>query len=147
MTDAKPLVLLVEDDEHDVIATRRAWRREHIPNPLRVVGDGESCLDYLYRRPPFDAASAPRPGIVLLDLHLPRMDGLEVLRVLRSDPDFRFLPVIMLTSSRTEQDRLRSYAGGASAFITKPIGFDNFAAAVRTISEFWNLAQPVEDPR
>ena len=147
MSEANPLVLVVEDDEHDVVATRRAWQRERISNPLRIVGDGEACLDYLYQRSPFDAASAPRPGIVLLDLHLPRMNGLEVLRALRADPDFLHLPVVMLTSSRDEQDRLQSYASGASAFITKPVGFENFAAAVKAISEFWNLAHPGEKPR
>jgi CheY-like chemotaxis protein len=145
VTETWPLVLMVEDDEHDVVATRRAWRRERIPNPLHIVADGETCLDYLYQRPPFDAASAPRPGIVLLDLNLPRMNGLEVLRTLRADPAFQFLPVVMLTSSRAEQDRVQSYASGASAFITKPVGFDNFAAAVRAISEFWNLAHPGGD--
>ncbi len=134
------VVLMAEDDEHDIIATRRAWKKNNIRNPLYIVTDGEECLDYLRRRGKYsDPETAPRPGILLLDIKMPRMDGLATLEQIRGDANLRHLPVVMLTTSKDDQDRLKSYNLQANAYITKPIGFSNFSEAVKTINLFWEL--------
>lgn len=136
------VVLLAEDNEHDILATQRAWKKNNIANPLYIVRDGEECLDYLYQRGKYsEPSSAPRPGILLLDIKMPRMDGLAVLKHIRADEKLCRLPVIMLTSSRVEEDRLKSYDLGANAYITKPVGFENFAEAVKAIHLFWALVE------
>lgn len=134
------VVLMAEDDEHDIIATKRAWKAGQMANPLHIVSNGEECLEYLERRGAYsDPASSPRPGILLLDINMPRMDGLETLQRIRANEQLRSLPVVMLTTSKAEEDRMRSYELGANAYIVKPIGFDNFAEAIRTINLFWKL--------
>jgi CheY-like chemotaxis protein len=136
------LVLMAEDNEHDILATQRAWKKHHIVNPLYIVYDGEECLDFLYHRGKYDNwDTMPQPGILLLDINMPKMDGLGVLNYIRNDGHLRRLPVIMLTTSQAEEDRLRSYDLGANAYIVKPVGFDNFSTAVRTISLFWELVE------
>jgi CheY-like chemotaxis protein len=131
---------MAEDDEHDILATRRAWKKYHISNPLYIVNDGEECLDFLHRRGKYSKpGTAPRPGILLLDIRMPKMDGLAVLKHIRQDGQLRRLPVVILTTSRAEEDRLRSYDLGANAYIVKPVGFNNFSDAVRTINLFWQL--------
>jgi CheY-like chemotaxis protein len=136
------LVLMAEDNEHDILATKRAWKKHHIVNPLYIVYDGEECLDFLYHRGKYDNGDTmPQPGILLLDINMPKMDGLAVLNYIRNDGHLRRLPVIMLTTSEAEEDRLRSYDLGANAYIVKPVGFDNFSRAVRTISLFWELVE------
>ena len=135
-------VLMAEDNEHDIIATRRAWEKNNISNPLYIVTDGEECLDFLYRRGRYkDEDTIPQPGILLLDIHMPIMDGLSVLKYIRNDGHMRRLPVVILTTSEIEEDRLRSYNLGANAFIVKPVGFKNFSEAVRTIHLFWQLVE------
>ena len=142
MTSKTFVVLMAEDSEHDIVATKRAWKKNNIANPLYIVRDGEECLDYLYQRGKYgEPASAPRPGIVLLDIKMPKMDGLAVLKHIRENEKFRRLPVIMLTTSKAEEDRFKSYDLGANAYITKPVGFQNFAEAVRTIHLFWQLVE------
>jgi len=136
------VVLMAEDDEHDILATKRAWKTHSILNPLYVVNDGEECLDYLFQRGAFaEAGVAPRPGILLLDINMPKMDGLTVLRHIRASEQFRLLPVIILTTSKGEEDRARSYNLFANAYIVKPVGFENFAEAIRTIQLFWQLTE------
>lgn len=136
------VVLMAEDDEHDIVATKRAWKKHNIANPLYVVNDGEECLGFLHRRGKYtDPAKSPRPGILLLDIKMPKMDGLAVLKHVRQDPEFRRLPVIILTTSKREEDQLKSYDLGANAFVVKPVGFDNFSHAVRTINLFWQLVE------
>ncbi len=140
MTREPFTVLMAEDDEHDVAATQRAWKRHRISNPLYIVNDGEECLDFLHQRGRYsEPGTAPRPGIVLLDIRMPKMDGLTVLKHIREDGQLRRLPVIILTTSRAEEDRIRSYDLGVNAYIVKPVGFDNFSDAVRTINLFWQL--------
>jgi CheY-like chemotaxis protein len=135
-------VLMAEDDEHDIIATKRAWKKHKIANPLYIVNDGEECLDFLHRRGKYsDPSTAPRPGILLLDIQMPKMDGLTVLKHIREDEELRRLPVIILTVSRDDEDRLNSYDLGVNAYIMKPVGFENFSGAVRTISLFWKLVE------
>jgi len=133
-------VLLAEDNEHDIIATKRAWKKHHVANPLYIVKDGEECLDFLHRRGKYgEPETTPRPGILLLDINMPKMDGLAVLKHVRENRKLRHLPVVILTSSKDEEDRFKSYNLGVNAYIVKPVGFDNFSEAVRTINLFWEL--------
>jgi CheY-like chemotaxis protein len=146
MNDKRFVVLLAEDDEHDIAAIKRAWAKHHVANPLYIVNDGEACLDFLYRRGQYsDPKIAPRPGILLLDIQMPKLDGLSVLKQVRDDPQLRLLPVVILTTSKAEEDRLKSYDLGANAYIVKPVGFENFSRAVRTINLFWQLVE-LPDP-
>jgi CheY-like chemotaxis protein len=136
------VVLMAEDNEHDIVATKRAWKENNIANPLYIVRDGEECLDYLHQRGKYsEPGSAPRPGILLLDIKMPKMDGLAVLKQIREDEKLHRLPVVILTTSKAEEDRLKSYDLGANAYIVKPVGFQNFAEAVRTINLFWELVE------
>jgi CheY-like chemotaxis protein len=139
MTDREDLlaldVLLVEDDEGDVLMTREAFEFYKLRNPLHVVSDGEQALQFLRRTGPF--AGAPRPGMVLLDVNLPRLSGLEVLAELKQDPDLMLIPVVMLTTSQADEDILRSYKLHANAYVSKPVDFENFVEAIRQIDDFF----------
>lgn len=138
MTDRRPdlvEVLLVEDDPGDVLMTQEAFADYKIANNLAVVTNGEDALDYLHRRGAY--VDAPRPDLVLLDLNLPRRDGREVLKDLKSDPDLRRIPVVVLTTSDAEEDVLASYELHANAFVRKPVDFEQFVAAVRAIDDFF----------
>jgi CheY-like chemotaxis protein len=128
-------VLLVEDDDGDVLMTREAFEYYKIQNRLHVVGDGDQALQFLRRTGPY--ADAPRPGLILLDVNLPRRSGLEVLAELKQDDELLMIPVIMLTTSRAEEDIVRSYSLHANAFITKPVDFERFIEAIRQIDTFF----------
>ena len=136
MTDAGPIdVLLVEDDEGDALIIQEAFEYYKIRNRLHVVTDGEKALRFLRQLEPYQ--DAPRPGLILLDVNLPRRDGLGVLADLKADPDLLVLPVVMLTSSRAEEDILRSYALHANAYVSKPVDFEHFIEAIRQIDDFF----------
>jgi CheY-like chemotaxis protein len=128
-------VLLVEDDEGDVLMTREAFEHFKVRNPLHVVSDGEQALQFLRQTGPF--ADAPRPGLILLDVNLPRRSGLEVLAELKQDPELLLIPVVMLTTSKAEEDILRSYSLHANAFVTKPVDFEQFIDVIRQIDNFF----------
>ena len=128
-------VLLVEDDPGDVLMTKEAFEERHIADRLHVVGDGVLAMQFLRRTDEFNGA--PRPGLILLDLNLPRRNGLEVLAELKADQELRSIPVVVLTSSQSEQDILRSYSLHANAFVTKPLEFERFLDAVRQIDSFF----------
>jgi CheY-like chemotaxis protein len=128
-------VLLVEDDEGDILMTREAFEFYKIHNPLHVVTDGEQALHFMRRTGPF--ADAPRPGLILLDVNLPRLSGLEVLAELKADPELSVIPVVMLTTSQAEEDILRSYRLHANAYVSKPVDFENFIEAIRQIDDFF----------
>src|SRR5258708_28296466 len=128
-------VLLVEDDPGDVLMTREAFEHYRIRNELHVVGDGEQAMHFLRRDG--DYANAPRPGLILLDLNLPRRNGHEVLAELKSDPDLLSIPVVVLTTSQAEEDILRSYSLHANAYISKPVDFERFIDVVRQIDDFF----------
>ena len=128
-------VLLVEDDPGDELMTREAFQENKIGNRLHVTRDGEEALDFLYRRG--NHADAPRIDLVLLDLNLPKYDGRQVLERIRADPDLTHLPVVVLTTSSSEEDILRSYKLHANAYVTKPVDVNMFIAAVRQIDEFF----------
>jgi CheY-like chemotaxis protein len=134
--DLNPVdVLLVEDDEGDILMTREAFEFYKIRNPLHVVTDGERALQFLRRTGPF--AGAPRPGLILLDINLPRLSGLEVLAALKQDPELAVIPVVILTTSQAEEDILRSYRLHANAYVSKPVDFENFIEAIRQIDDFF----------
>jgi len=134
--DLKPVdVLLVEDDPGDVLMTREAFEFYKIRNPLHVVSDGEQALHFLRRDGAF--ADAPRPGLILLDVNLPRVSGLEVLAELKKDPELLHIPVVMLTTSQADEDILRSYQLHANAYVSKPVDFEQFIAAIRQIDDFF----------
>ena len=128
-------VLLVEDDEGDVVMTQEAFEYHKIHNRLHVVRDGEQALQFLRQAGRY--ADAPRPGLILLDVNLPRVSGLEVLAQLKQDAGLLTIPVIMLTTSQAEEDILRSYSLHANAFISKPVDFENFIDAIRQIDAFF----------
>jgi CheY-like chemotaxis protein len=128
-------VLLVEDDDGDVLMTREAFEHHKIRNNLHVVQDGEEALQFLHRKGAY--ADAPRPGLILLDLNLPRRDGREVLAELKADPELRVIPVVVLTTSEAEEDILRSYSLHANAYVSKPVDFDRFIDVIRQIDDFF----------
>lgn len=128
-------VLLVEDDAGDVLMTREAFEHYKIRNELHVVTDGEQALQFVRRQGSF--ADAPRPGLIMLDLNLPRRDGLEVLAELKADPELRVIPVVILTTSQAEEDIVRSYALHANAYVTKPVDFEQFIEVIRQIDNFF----------
>ena len=145
MTDPAP-ILLVEDNPADVELALRAFRRRKLANPITVVRDGEEALDYMYRRGAF-ADGAPVPGVVLLDLRIPKVDGLEVLRELKQHPVYRHVPVVVLTTSGEHRDVKRSYEMGAASYIVKPVEFDKFQDVVERINLYWivtNVPYPAE---
>jgi CheY-like chemotaxis protein len=138
-SEGKPaIILLVEDNRADQELTRRALEEGKIRNELRIVEDGEEALAYLFRTGKYkDPATSPKPDLLLLDLNLPRVDGREVLEQVRADAKLRRMAVVVLTTSRQEQDILRSYEVGCNSFITKPVDLDQFIRVVQTLEEYW----------
>jgi two-component system response regulator len=128
-------ILLVEDDPDDVLLTRKALEEGRMLNNLHVVRDGVEAMDFLYQRGQY--SGAPRPGIVLLDLNMPRKDGREVLAEVKSDEDLKSIPIIVLTTSEAEQDILKSYNLHANAYVPKPVDPDEFVKVIRSFDSFW----------
>jgi CheY-like chemotaxis protein len=136
MNNLRP-ILLAEDNPSDVELTLAALNTAHVANEIVTVPDGEQALDYLYRRGRFAHVTGPRPSVVLLDLKMPKVDGLEVLRAIRSDPLLARLAVVILTSSREEQDVFKSYQLGTNAYVVKPVHFEDFITAIGRLGVFW----------
>jgi CheY-like chemotaxis protein len=132
-------ILLAEDNANDVELTLAAFTEHNLANEVFVVSDGEEALDYLYRRGRFKDRPNGNPAVILLDLKMPKVDGLEVLRIIKQDEKLKNIPVVMLTSSREEQDLVRSYQFGVNAYVVKPVGFQSFMDAVKQIGVFWAL--------
>jgi len=132
-------ILLVEDSANDVELILAALEGNRLANEVVVVRDGEEALDYLYRRGVFRLRMEGNPLVVLLDLKLPKVDGLEVLAQLKSDSEFKRVPVVVLTSSREEQDLIRSYNLGANAYVVKPVDFQEFVNAIKKLGLFWAM--------
>lgn len=131
-------ILMADDDPDDRLMTQEAFVECRLKNPLRFVDDGEELLDYLRRRGPYaDEKAYPMPGLVLLDLNMPRKDGREVLREIKADPALRGIPVVILTTSKAEEDVVRSYRDGVNSFITKPVTFNALLEVVQTIGKYW----------
>ena len=135
-------ILLVEDNKHDVRIARRAWRVNRISNKLHVVPHGQACLDFLRNEGKYsNAEQFPRPGIILMDIRMPVMDGIECLQTIKSDPELQLIPVVMLTTSKEDADRVRSYKLGCNTFIQKPVDFDKMVDAMKAIHLYWGLAE------
>lgn len=130
-----PLILVAEDDDDDYLLTEQALKHEHLLNPIRRVCDGEELLAYL--RDLGVGSSNPTPALILLDLNMPRKDGREALREIKSDPALRSFPVVVLTTSRAEEDIVRSYQLGVNSFISKPVTFQGLVEAVRILGRYW----------
>lgn len=146
MTQLRP-ILLVDDSPKDVELVLAALKKNNFANEVVIARDGVEALDYLYRRGNFEAQPAPPPIVMLLDLKMPRMDGLEVLRQVKSDQRLKLMPVVMLTSSREEADLVKSYQLGVNAYVVKPVGFQQFVDAIRRTGHFWAVInEPTPQP-
>ena len=130
-------ILIVEDDPRDVELTLTALEEYNLANAVVVTRDGQEALDYLYRRGKFNTRSDGNPAVMLLDLKLPKIDGLEVLKQVRSDEHLKMTPVVVLTSSHEEKDMMRSYKLGVNAYVVKPVDFHEFVNAVKELGVFW----------
>jgi CheY-like chemotaxis protein len=132
-------ILIVEDDPRDVELTLAALAEHNLANEVVITRDGKQALDYLYCRGEFDTRANENPAVLLLDLKLPKVDGLEVLEQIKSDERLRVIPVVMLTSSHEESDMIRSYQLGVNAYVVKPVDFHEFINAVKELGVFWAL--------
>ena len=131
-------ILLAEDDPEDVYLISEALEENQITNPLYIVENGEELLEYLHREGKYaDASQFPRPGLILLDLNMPLLDGREALEVINQDPDLKQIPIVVLTTSDTEEDIKKSYESGAKGFVTKPVTFQGLLETLKTIGEYW----------
>jgi two-component system response regulator len=140
MTEDVVEILLVEDNPNDVELTLHAFRKYHLTNRMQVVSDGEEALDFIFCRGQFSSRNILNgPRVVLLDIKLPKVDGLEVLRQVKADERTRKIPVVLLTSSREERDILAGYTNGANSYIVKPVDFEQFTESVRTLGMYWLL--------
>ena len=137
MTDSLGRILIVEDDPKDVDLTLTALEEYNLANEVVVTHDGEEALDYLYCRGSFKARPNGNPAVVLLDLKLPKVDGLEVLEQMKSDQKLKMIPVVVLTSSRQERDLVASYKYGVNAYVVKPVDFHEFVNAIKELGSFW----------
>ena len=138
-------ILLVEDSVRDAELILEALEGNKLANEIVHVRDGAEALDYLYRRGPFKERWDDQPALLLLDLKLPKVDGLEVLRQIKGDPALKMIPVVMMTSSRQEQDLIRSYELGVNAYVVKPLKFQDFVDAVKQVSGFWAVLNEVPE--
>ena len=139
MESARPIrILMADDDPEDRFLTQEAFEEAHLTNELSFVEDGEELMDYLKKRGAYAAeGAAPRPGLILLDLNMPRKDGREALSEIRSDPQLQGIPVVVLTTSQADEDIIRTYNLGVNSFITKPVTFDGLVEIVQHIAEYW----------
>jgi len=140
MTTAEPVeILLIEDDPEDLDLALQALAAENICNRIQVARDGEEALDFLFRRGVHKDIPERQPALILLDLKLPKVDGLEVLDQIKRDPKLRFVPVVILTSSLQERDLVRGYRLGVNSYIQKPVDFDQFRATIKQLGYYWLL--------
>jgi CheY-like chemotaxis protein len=143
-------ILLVEDNPNDIELTLEAFRQNHLFNDVVVIRDGAQALDYLYKRNAYEDRPGQNPVLMLLDLKMPKVDGLDVLRIIKADPHLKTIPIVVLTSSRQEQDVVSSYNLGVNAYVVKPVDFGEFVEAVKTLGGFWaviNEPPPTEPGR
>jgi CheY-like chemotaxis protein len=138
MNELRP-ILYAEDNPADIELTLEALGHFRLANRVVVAHDGEEALEYLFRQGRFEGRDGPDPSVVLLDLKMPRVDGLEVLQRIKADPALRTIPVVVLTSSREERDLVEGYRLGANAYVVKPVDFDQFVEAVRQVGAFWGI--------
>lgn len=146
MTRDNTFILLVEDNQDDVDLTIRALKKNGLINEIAVVRDGAEALDFLFARGEYAERRATMPQLILLDIRLPKLSGLEVLKELRQDERTKLLPVVILTSSKEEQDLIDSYNNGANSYVQKPVSFDEFNEAVRQLGVYWLVLNQVPWP-
>jgi CheY-like chemotaxis protein len=140
--DTSITILMADDDADDRMLAEDAMRESRLGNVFKCVEDGQELMDYLMRKGKYANQDAPRPGLILLDLNMPRKDGRQALQEIKSDPELRRIPVVILTTSKTEEDVVRSYDLGANSFITKPVTFDGLVDIVRALGMYWfNLVE------
>jgi CheY-like chemotaxis protein len=147
--DSLNSLLLVEDNPNDVELTLAALKEARLANEIVVANDGEQALNYLLRRGAYSGRTTPNPAVILLDLKMPKVDGYEVLRQIRTSDELRLIPVVVLMSSREEKDLLQSYDSGANSYVVKPVDFEELIAAVSKMGVFWavlNEPPPRKDP-
>ena len=132
------VILMADDDADDRMLAKEALEESRVINDLRFVEDGEALMDYLRRRGKYaDEDASPRPGLILLDLNMPKKDGREALKEIKDDPELRRIPIVVMTTSQAEEDIFRSYYLGASSFITKPVTFDRLVELMKTLGNYW----------
>jgi CheY-like chemotaxis protein len=132
------IILMADDDDDDILLTKKALQKGKLLNPVYTVHDGEELLDYLFRRGEYtNIENAPRPGMILLDLNMPKMDGREALREMKVHPDFKDIPVVVFTTSKAEEDIYRSYKLGVNSFITKPVTFEKLIEVMQMLGRYW----------
>lgn len=148
LQNVKPIdILLVEDNETDVKITLRAFSKVAIKNTIHVVNDGQEALDFMHHEGKYkDKDKFPRPDLILLDINLPKLDGFQVLEELKKDIRFNYIPIVMLTSSRDQEDIARSYRDGAASFIPKPLNYDDFVKVVEGFIFYWNVMNKLPNP-
>lgn len=129
-------ILMADDDDDDYLLTQKALKESNLPNSLVRVRDGEELLDYLYKRGEF-SETAVRPGVILLDLNMPRKDGREALEEIKSSPELRSIPIVVFTTSKAEDDIYRTYQLGGNSFITKPVTFEKLVTVMKTLGVYW----------
>lgn len=149
LKSTKPVtILMADDDQDDCLLVRDAFVESRLVNDLRFVEDGEELMDYLYHRGRYAGVdSSPRPGLILLDLNMPRKDGREALEEIKSDSDLRSIPIVVLTTSKQEEDILRSYDVGANSYITKPVTFKGLVDVMKTLGRYWLEIVELPDDR
>lgn len=130
-------ILMADDDDDDFLLTKKALAESKLANRLVRVEDGEELIEYLKRRGKYENADVCRPGMILLDLNMPRKDGRETLKEIKSDPDLKDIPVVIFTTSKTDEDIFRSYQLGSNSFITKPVTFDKLVAVISALGAYW----------
>ena len=137
--EIEPIVLLMADDDiDDRMLTLEAFKESQLGNEVKCVEDGEELMDYLYRRNKYiDPTSSPRPGLILLDLNMPKKDGREALKEIKEDPKLRQIPIVVLTTSKSEEDIFKTYDLGVNSFISKPVTFDQLVDVMRTLNKYW----------
>jgi two-component system response regulator len=141
-------ILMAEDDPDDRLITQKALDQNRVANPLVTVQNGEELMDYLNHRGKYAGSDkAPRPCFILLDLNMPKMDGREALKLLKSDENFRKIPVVILTTSKAEEDILKSYNSGANSYITKPVTFEGLVNVIRSLKSYWLEIVDLPDER
>lgn len=134
----KPItILMADDDPDDQLMAKEAFEENRMANNLKFVNDGEELMDYLHKRGEYNQENAPKPGLILLDLNMPKKDGRAALQEIKNNKNLKRIPVIILTTSKSEQDVLKSYDMGVSSFITKPVGFKDLVEVTREIGKYW----------
>ena len=131
------IILMADDDADDRLLCQQALEESRVLNDLYFVEDGEQLMDYLNRRGKYASVDAPRPGLILLDLNMPRKDGREALREIKANPELRRIPIVVMTTSQAEEDIFRSYDLGANSFVTKPVTFDRLVDLMKALGHFW----------